>query len=65
VGTNNKAEMSALWVLLTLAVEKDISRVQILGDSKLENNWANGKNNVENLNLNPIMERIFEEAGLK
>jgi len=34
-GSNNKAEMCTLFVLLNLAMDKGVSSIQIMGDLKL------------------------------
>jgi ribonuclease HI len=54
-GTNNRAELYALWLLMRPAFEKGLEQLQILGDSKLVISWENGKNNLQNLSLYPIM----------
>lgn len=35
-----------------------IERLQVMGDSKLLMNWANGKNRIKNLGWSPIMYRV-------
>ena len=50
-GTNNFAEICALKLLLTLAREKHIVKIQLFGDSQLVINWANGKFRLLNLEL--------------
>jgi ribonuclease HI len=68
-GTNNRVEFYALWILLKVAGEKNVSRLQVLGDSKLLMDWENGKNQITNMALSPIMElclekkKIFEEIS--
>lgn len=57
----NKVEFVALWVLLTCAAEKEVRRVQVLGDSKLVIDWVNRKIAVENLRLNHLLEAIRTE----
>ena len=59
-GTNNRADTYALWMLLKAAVEKGIRTLQVLGDSKLLIDWENGRSQISNLNLNPILELILE-----
>jgi ribonuclease HI len=34
-GTNSRAETYALWILMKIVVEKCVSRLQVLGHSKL------------------------------
>ena len=41
IGTNNWAEMYALWLLMRLASEKGINQLQVLGDSNLILDWKN------------------------
>lgn len=38
--SNNKADLCALWLLLKLAADKEISSMQVPGDSKLLIDWA-------------------------
>ena len=59
-GTNNRAETYASWMLLKEAVEKGIRTLHALGDSKLLIEWENGRSQISNLNLNPILELILE-----
>ena len=59
-GTNNRAETYAMWMLLKATVEKGIRTLQVLGDSKLLIDWENGRSQISNLNLNAILELIFE-----
>ena len=59
-GTNNRADTYALWMLLKAAVEKGIRIIQALGDSKILIDWENGRSQISNLNLNPILELILE-----
>jgi ribonuclease HI len=56
-GTNNRAEIYALWILLKVAVDKQVRKIQVLGDSKLVMDWANGKAQI-------ILERILEIRAL-
>ena len=41
-GTNSRAKFYALWILMKTAVEKGVSKMQVLGDSKILMDWANG-----------------------
>ena len=41
-GTNNFAELLGLKLLLTLALDKHLFKLQIFGDSQLVINWASG-----------------------
>jgi hypothetical protein len=52
-GTNNRAEIYALWILLKVVVDKQVRKIQVLGDSKLVMDWANGKAQITNMVLGP------------
>lgn len=56
-GTNNKVELATLWTLLETAI-KDIRKLQILGDSKLVIDWAQGKIDIQNTSLATVMREI-------
>lgn len=60
VGTNNWTKLNALRLLMRLAIEKGVDQIQIMGDSKLVAYWINNKNNMHNMSLSLIMERIKE-----
>jgi ribonuclease HI len=47
-------------VLLKFVVDREVTSIQFLGDLKLVIDWTNGVNKIENLILNPIMEKITE-----
>ena len=51
VGTNNYAELFALKLLIILALDKQISNIQIFGDFLLVINWIFGKFGSHNLHL--------------
>jgi ribonuclease HI len=57
-GTNNRAELIALWTLLETTKQKDIWKLQVLGDSKLVIEWAQGKISIQNNNLTSVMREI-------
>lgn len=63
VGTNNKAKMFALWLMLKIVVERDITCLWITGDSNLIVEWANGNYRSEILLIAPIMDRIRERKA--
>jgi hypothetical protein len=44
-------------------LEQKVKRVQILGDSKLVMDWENGQNNITNILLRPIIDRIQALKG--
>ena len=51
VGTNNLAELYAMKLLLILALDKQITKIQDFGDSLLIINWITGKFRIHNLQL--------------
>ena len=63
-GSNNFAEVMALKLILLLAVEKNIKRINIMGDSQLIINWANKISECHTLRLRPIIEEIYRLAAL-
>jgi hypothetical protein len=42
-------------------VDRQFKRLQVFGDSKLLMDWENGKSNISNLELWPILNRIMEK----
>ena len=71
VGTNNLAELYALKLLLILALDKQLSNIQVFGDSLLVINWITGKFRIHNLQLAQILQEVirllnlFEQADFK
>ena len=71
IGTNNLAELYALKLLLILALDKHISKIQVFGDSLLVINWVIGKFRIHNLQLSQILQEVirlinsFEHAEFK
>ena len=59
-GTNNKAELMALYMLLLLAFEKGIQRLQVFGDSSVTINWINQTLQCHNILLIPILEEAIQ-----
>jgi ribonuclease HI len=57
-GSNNRAELIALWTLLETTKQKDIKKLQVMGDSKLAIDWAQGKLEIQNVNLSNILRDI-------
>lgn len=53
-GTNNKAELVALYMLLLLATENGIRSLQVFGDSSVIINWTNYSSRCHNILLVPI-----------
>jgi ribonuclease HI len=63
-GSNNRVELFAFWISLKFALEKDIRSLQVLGDSKLVVDWFNGKCQINNLVLSPLLDKIREVGSL-
>ena len=61
-GTNNKAELLALYMLMILAHENGVQKMQIFGDSMVIINWISQTQRCHNIHLIPILE---EAAQLK
>ena len=59
VGTNSRAELLALWSLLSFASNLGISSLQIFGDSKLIVDWYKDQADFRSLSLMHWMERIL------
>lgn len=57
-GANNRVEFVSLWTLLEVAKRKDLRKLQVLGDSKLVIDWAQGKVNVQNTKLANVLREI-------
>lgn len=60
LGTNNKAQLLALYMLLIFAHEKGLQSLQIFGDSMLVINWLNNAQRCHNLQLLPILEEVTQ-----
>jgi len=60
LGTNNRAELFSLWILLKTAADKGLSELQVMRDPNLLMDWANGFCRINNLPLLPIMNRVSE-----
>jgi len=58
-GTNNYAELMALKLILLLAVEKHIKRINIMGDSRIIISWANKSAACHIMRLRPILDEIL------
>jgi hypothetical protein len=52
---NSRVELIALWTLLEMTKENNITKLQDFGDSKMEIDWANAKISIHNPNLANIM----------
>jgi ribonuclease HI len=60
LGSNNRAEFYALWILLKAAVEKGLDKLQVMGHSKLLMDWTSGTSRIQNLALISIMDMVNE-----
>jgi len=49
---------------LKVVVDKQVRKIQVLGDSRLVMDWENGKAQITNMVLGPILERILEIKAL-
>ena len=71
LGTNNLAELYAMKLLLILDLDKQITKIQVFGDSMLVINWITGKFRIHNLQLAQILQEVsrlsdfFEQADFK
>lgn len=63
-GTNNVAELLALKFLLSFACEKEISNLQIFGDSMLFINWLRRTQQYHNIIFSPILYEVFTTTNL-
>ena len=59
VGTNNMAELYALKLLLILALNKQITNIQVFSDSLLAINWIMGKFKIHNIQLAQILQEVI------
>jgi hypothetical protein len=57
-GTNTRGELLALWSLLFFSLHKQVSCLQLIGDSKVIVDWFSYKNNLQGITLQPWMTRI-------
>ena len=70
-GTNNFADLLALKLLLTLALENQITIIHIFGDSQLVINWVTSKFRVQNMQLFQVLYEVtrisdmFENVDFK
>ena len=56
--TNNKAELSALWITLKVVRSSHIQDIQIFGDSKVVVDWENEKNTIRVPHLQHLLAEI-------
>jgi ribonuclease HI len=59
-GTNTRAELLALWCILFFACYKKVTRLQLVGDSKVIIDWFTNENNLQVVSLHPWMTKIRE-----
>ena len=59
-GTNNKAELLAIYMLLNFSHEKGLRRIHIFGDLMLVINWSNNTQRCHNILLTPILEEVAQ-----
>jgi hypothetical protein len=59
IGTN----IHALLNLLKLALDKDISEIQVFGDPKLVIEWMNGSYRIENITMGPLLDQVMVAAA--
>jgi ribonuclease HI len=59
-GTNTRVELMEAWALLTLASRFSISKLTIMGDSKIVIDWLREKGSLQMLDLECWKERLFE-----
>jgi ribonuclease HI len=57
-GSNNKAEFIALWTLLETTKEKNVDKLQVMGDSKLVIDRASGKITIQYIQTQNILRDI-------
>jgi hypothetical protein len=57
-GTNTRGELLALWCILFFACYKKVTRLQLVGDSKIIIDWFSNENNLQVVSLQPWMTKI-------
>ena len=58
-GSNNYTELLSLKLLLKLALDNQISKLQVFGDSQLVINWVNGLYRMHKLLLSPLLFEVI------
>jgi hypothetical protein len=53
----------ALWSLLFFSLHKQVTCLQLIGDSKVIVDWFSYKNNLQGTSLQPWMTRIRQMSG--
>lgn len=62
-GTNTRGELLALWCILYFACYKKLSRLQLVGDSKIIIDWFTNENYLQVVTLQPWMSKIQALRG--
>ena len=62
--TNNFAELFGLNLLLSLALDKHLTKLQVFGDSQLVINWVFGKYRIQNIQLAQILHEVNRIADI-
>ena len=57
--TNNKAELTALHTVLNLAININISQLQVFGDSKMVIDWVNRNIQINSPHLQQLLRAII------
>jgi ribonuclease HI len=57
-GTNTRGELLALWSLLFFSLQKQVSCLHLIEDSKVIVDWFSYKNNLQRITSQPWMTRI-------
>ena len=57
-GTNNRAELRTLYMLLIFAHENGIQGIQIFGESMIIINWINQTQRCHNIYLKFVLEEV-------
>jgi ribonuclease HI len=58
IGSNNISEFIAIITLLAITLEKGVTKLEVMGDSKLVIDWTLHKFKVENVCLGPLLQDI-------
>ena len=51
-------ELSAIRLLIRLAVEKQVKNMHVFGDSQIIIKWINGINKIHNTQLAPLLDEV-------
>ena len=61
--SNNKPELAALWSILRLALDKQLKKLQLSGDSNMTIDWANGGIQIYAPRLQHLLKSIREKVA--